>query len=232
MGNVVAIHQPNFMPWIGYFYKIYQSDTFIFLDDVQIQKKGASFSNRVSILVEGKEKYLTIPIKRGSGIRNINTTRFNDNRWKNKITANLQANYARANFFKENKDLIFDLIHFDAENLADYNINFIKTITKKLCFNVDFIKSSKFEIKSTSTERLIELVKLVNGKVYLSGSGGDKYQNCDLYKNAMIVLQYNKVPNFSYRQLKTESFVTGLSIIDAIFNIGFDVLINEIFIPE
>lgn len=48
----------------------------------------------------------------------------------------------------------------------------------------------------------------------------------------MIILQYNKVPNFSYHQLKTESFVIGLSIIDAIFNIGFDVFINEIFIPE
>lgn len=99
MGNVVAIHQPNFMPWIGYFYKIYQADKFIFLDDVQIQKKGASFSNRVNILIEGEEKYLTVPIKRGSGIRNINTTRFNDNRWRNKIISNLQANYARANFF-------------------------------------------------------------------------------------------------------------------------------------
>jgi hypothetical protein len=118
MGNViVGIHQPNFMPWLGYFYKIHQSDIFIYLDDVQFQKTGASYTNRVSINIGGKSSYLTIPVKRDSGVQNINETRFINDRWKKKVIGSLQGNYAKAEYFKENKEFIFDLINFSAEIL-------------------------------------------------------------------------------------------------------------------
>ena len=58
---IVGIHQPNFMPWLGYFYKIYKSDVFIFLDDVQFTKTGSSYINRVNVNMNGESKYLTVP---------------------------------------------------------------------------------------------------------------------------------------------------------------------------
>jgi hypothetical protein len=230
MGNViVGIHQPNFMPWLGYFYKIHQSDIFIYLDDVQFQKTGASYTNRVSINTNGKSSYLTIPVKRDSGVQNINETRFIDDRWKKKVIGSLQGNYAKAEYFKENKEFIFDLINFSADNIADYNINFITNISQKLEIDTKLVKSSDFNITSTSTQRLIDLITSVGGSVYLSGSGGDNYQEHDMYKNKGIELIYNKMPNFKYTQLKTDEFIGGLSIIDAIFNIGFERLKDELF---
>ncbi len=225
----VAIHQPNFMPWLGYFYKIWQSDTFIFLDDVQFIKTGSNYTNRVSINVSGKSNYLTIPIKRGSGVQNINQTQFLNEKWKKKFIGTLQANYAKAPYFNENRQFIYELINFKADNLADYNIHFITAISKKLNFNTTFQKSSTFKLQTESTERLIELIKAVKADRYLSGEGGDNYQEHQRYKEEKIELIYNKMPSFNYQQPKTETFIGGLSIIDAIFNIGFENLKMNLF---
>ena len=226
---IVGIHQPNFMPWLGYFYKIWQSDTFIFLDDVQFIKTGASYTNRVSININGKNHYITVPIKRGTGVQNINQTNFLNEKWKKKLITTLQGNYAKSPYFKENRDFIFALINFEADNLADYNIHFIQSISEKMNFNTQFIQSSTFRIDTKSTQRLIELIQKVEGTVYLSGAGGDEYQEHNMYKNEKIELRYNTMPTFEYSQPKGETFIQGLSIIDAIFNIGFKNLKLHLF---
>ncbi len=225
---IVGIHQPNFMPWLGYFYKIFKSDVFIFLDDVQIQKKGASYTNRVSISMNGKSTYLTVPIKRNS-MQLINEVEFQNNLWKKKVITTLQSAYGKAKFFKQNRDFIFSLIEYDTDNLAEFNMNFILEVCKKLDITSKIYKSSEFNVTTTSTQRLIDLIKKVDGNVYLSGSGGDNYQDHELYKKSNIALIYNKMPVFEYQQLKTEQFIPGLSIVDAIFNIGFDYLKQEFF---
>jgi hypothetical protein len=227
--KIIGIHQPNFMPWLGYFYKIWKSDIFIFLDDVQFQKKGASYTNRVSININGESKYLTVPIKRESGTWNINKTKFLDNKWKKKIISSLQGSYAKANFFKENKEFIYSLIEYESDNLADFNMNFILKICNKLDINTNIVKSYDYNITTISTQRLIDLIKKLNGNIYLSGSGGDNYQEKELFKKENIKLNYNQVPNLKYSQIKTEEFIDGLSIVDAIFNIGFSELKQRLF---
>jgi hypothetical protein len=226
---IVGIHQPNFMPWLGYFYKIWQSDTFIFLDDVQFIKTGSSYTNRVSININGQNQYITIPIKRGSGVQNINQTNFLNEKWKKKLITTLQSNYAKSPYFNENREFIFALINFEADNLADYNMNFIQKISEKLNFKTQFIQSSKFNIHSKSTQRLVELIEKVEGTVYLSGTGGDEYQEHNIYTNKKIEVIYNTMPNFEYHQPKGEAFIKGLSLIDALFNVGFEKLQSHFF---
>ena len=219
---VVGIHQPNFMPWLGYFYKIAQSDIFIFLDDVQFIKTGSNYTNRVAINIQGESSNITIPIKRGSGTQNINETEILNEKWKKKLIGSIQANYAKTPYFKEHKDYIFKLINYKTDNLADYNIHFITSLSKELELNTSFEKSSKFNLSSSSTERLIELIQLVDGTVYLSGAGGDNYQEQNLYQQNNMALTYNNMPEFAYTQPKSEKFIKGLSIIDALFNVGIE----------
>ena len=229
MGNVVGIHQPNFMPWLGYFYKIFKSNVFIYLDDVQFQKTGASYINRVSININGKSSYITVPVKRNSGVHNINKTHFIDEKWKKKVIGSLQGSYGKAKFFKQNKEFIFELINFKTDNFATYNIHFIESIVKELDISTKLVKSSDYNITTTSTQRLVELIQKVDGNIYLSGSGGDNYQDSKMYEEENIKLIYNKMPKFEYSQIKTEEFVGGLSIVDAIFNIGFENLKYDLF---
>jgi len=212
------------MPWLGYFYKIFQSDVFVFVDDVQFIKKGSSYTNTIQINRRGDIIKLAVPIKRISGeTQNINEITYAKNNWQKKILRTLELNYGRCDYYKEHKDFIFDLINTKFDNYSEYNIHFIKEISKKLEFETEFRISSqidKGEIKD-ATDRIVKLAKAVNATHFISGRGGDNYQNHDLYKENGIELIYSDFIDFEYKQYKTEEFVKGISIIDAIFNIGF-----------
>ena len=232
--RVVGIHQPNFMPWLGYFYKISQSDVFIFLDDAQYPKTTGTYLNSVNFLMNSTSSSLILPIKKIKGeYWSINETNIADSiKNKRKIVGKLQGNYAKAKYFKEHKNFIFDLIEFQSDNLSEYNMHFINSILLELNIDTKIIKSSKFNLNSTSTQRLVDLIELVNGNIYLSGKGGDNYQDKKLYEDANIKLQYNQLPKFEYEQHKSKEFIGGLTIVDAIFNIGIKRLREELFLKK
>ena len=230
----IGIHQPNFMPWLGYFYKIWQSDTFIFLDDAQYPKTTGTYLNSVNFLMNSTNVSLILPIKKIKGTYwNINETNISDGiKNKKKVVGKLQGNYAKAKYFKEHKNFIFDLIEFKSDSLSEYNMHFIKSIVSELNIDTKIIKSSEFNLSSTSTQRLVDLIELVNGDIYLSGKGGDNYQDKRLYENANIQLQYNQLPKFEYVQHRSKEFIGGLSIVDAIFNVGIKKLKEELFFEK
>lgn len=222
---VVGMHQPNMMPWIGYFYKIFQSDIFIFVDDVQFIKSGSSYTNTVRFNERGQAIKLTVPIKRISGQQqNINEITYAKNNWQRKIIRSLELNYAKCDYYKEHKDFIFDTINSSCENYSQYNINFIQAISNKLNCNTTFKISSQIDkgVINSPTERIVKLAKAVDATHFISGRGGDNYQEHDLYKENGIELVYSNFIDFEYKQYRTQEFVKGLSIIDAIFNIGFE----------
>ncbi len=218
---IVGIHQPNLFPWLGYFNKIAKSNIFFFLDDVQIQKTGASYSNRVSISVNGVESYITAPIRRKEGVWNVNQTYFVDRRWVNQTLKTLQAAYARAKHFKLERDFVFDLIAHETLNLADYNINFITSVANELGLRTRMLTSSDFSVAAVDpTERLIELIRFVKGKTYLSGKGAVAYQEEHKFRSCGIDLAYIDNSKLIYDQSGAPIFVRGLSVLDSIFHIG------------
>ena len=95
MTKVVAIHQPNFFPWLGYFDKISRADSFLFLDNVQFPKKGGSWSNRIKLLISGDARWITAAIDRSySGTRQIREMHFlSQNPWRQKMFKTLEINY-------------------------------------------------------------------------------------------------------------------------------------------
>ena len=134
MSKIVAIHQPNFFPWLGYFDKIARSDTFILLDDVQFPKTGGVWSNRVKILVGDKARWITAPIDRKfSGTRKIYEIYFSsNNNWRDKILKTIEINYKKHPFFDETIKVISSLTMNQETNLSKYNIHVIKTLAKAI----------------------------------------------------------------------------------------------------
>ena len=153
---IVSIHQPNYFPWLGYFYKVALSDKFIFLDDVQFTK--GDYINRVKIYSpQCEEQWLTIPlnVKLGS---NINEIQIN-NKWKIKHLRSIKQIYRKCNYFNEiYKDLehIFEKNHNTISNL---NIALIEYILKEFKIPTELYLSSELNIKDSSDDRLIKLVK-------------------------------------------------------------------------
>ena len=220
--KICAIHQPNFFPWLGYFDKIRRSHKFVVLDNVQYQKKGGTWSNRVAVIDRSGEKmWLTAPIVRTHGVWNINETQFQPTGWRKKIINTLQASYAKAPYFKELKDFVFGLIDYPSNDLLEYNFHALTELCDFLsldCRKVHF--ASSLSVGSSSTQRLIDLAKELGCNTYLAGSGASGYQDDALFEQQGIRLMYQKFEHPVYRQINAREFVAGLSIIDAIFNIG------------
>jgi hypothetical protein len=236
MGNrVVSIHQPNFFPWLGYFDKIIKSDIFIFLDDVQFPKTGGTWSNRVMVLNQGVSQWLTVPIERNyTGTKNVNEIFFSSKEnWRDRIVKSIRGAYRKAPFFSEVINDIEILINNPVDNLSDYNKNTILEICKLLKIDLSKIKSSSdYPTSSFATERLIELTLGMEGNVYMCGGGASGYQEDEMFLNAGVILQYQNFASKEYKQINTDTFVNGLTIIDALMNCGYDgtrnMLINSV----
>lgn len=218
---IVAIHQPNFCPWLGYFAKIARCDVFIFLDDVQYSKNG--WTNRVRIKTPQGPAWLTVPTVRPSGSRTrVNEALTNDKAgWQEKISKTLEANYARAPFFEEMIALIAPELSGARDSLADLNIRLIERIAGSTKMSAAWTRSSDLGSNGTGTDRLVSLVGCVGGLVYLSGDGASGYQEDAKFLEASIQLEANHFEHPGYPQLWGE-FVPGLSILDTLANLGVD----------
>lgn len=223
--TIVAIHQPNFFPWLGYFDKIARSDVFILLDHVQFQKTGGTWSNRVKLLVSEEARWVTAPIVRDyHGVRAINEMEFQaNNSWRNKLLKSLVANYARAPFFSETMEFIEPLILNSENNLARYNGTAVMAIAKYLGLPTEkFRWSSEISVYQQASEMLIALTQAVGCDSYLCGGGAEGYQQDTAFAAAGVDLIYQNFQNPVYIQVGMKEFVPGLSIIDALMNIGLD----------
>lgn len=215
--KVVAIHQPNFFPWLGYFDKIVRSDAFIFLDHVQFPKKGGVWSNRVKLLAGNEARWVTAPIKRGySGVVRVDEVVWAEQPWRKRMLHTLKTNYGRAPFFRETFDFFEPLILNPENNLARYNVQAIVSILDHLGIaSTEIFQSSAFNLNSSSTELLISLTQSVDGSAYMCGGGADGYQEDPLFLTAGLELIYQDFRHPSYQQNRGKDFIAGLSIIDA-----------------
>lgn len=218
----VSIHQPNYLPWLGFFDKIRRSDVFIFMDNIQYTK--GSWINRVKVKTTHGTKWLSVPVKvKGKQIiAEIKISKDID--WQRKHLGTL-SHSARADFFNEYYPLLKTIINKNWAFLTDMNVNLIKEITKILSLDVKFIKGTDINAKGKKTDLLIDMVRKVGGDTYLYGSGGLEYQENEKFEKAGIELIYQDFKHPIYKQLFGE-FSEGLSIVDALFNIGAGKLIE------
>lgn len=217
---IISIHQPNFIPWIGYFFKIYKSDVFVILDNVQFTKNG--FTNRNRIKTPQGENWLTLPvIQSGKFGQNItDCVIFNKQQHAKKIITSVMSNYRKAKFFDNYYDNFSKILNDSDDNLCRLNISLIKWILKELEIQTKIVTATELQnINGESTERLVSICKNLGATHYLAGLGAKKYQEDELFtkENIEIINTPFKYP--VYEQLWGE-FVPSLSVIDVMFNCG------------
>ena len=225
MTKLVAIHQPNFFPWLGYFDKIARADIFVFLDHVQFPKKGGVWTNRVKLLIGGEASWFTATINRQyHGTRNINEMSFlQGNPWREKLFKTLEHEYKKHPFFSEVVRVIRPLLLNPENRIADYNIQAITELAKAVGLNTEKLKrSSQYSVDGASNEMLCTLTRTVGGDVYLCGGGAEGYQEDEKFAAQGIGLQYQNFVHPVYPQKNQDSFVPSLSIIDMLMNQGFE----------
>jgi hypothetical protein len=224
MSPTVAIHQPNFFPWLGFFNKIVRSDVFIVLDDAQYPQSGAgNWVNRVKIMVQGTPHWLTAPVGHHQK-QLINKVTFSEPaKWRQSLIKTLKHNYGKHAFFNEIFPLMEKIINDDTNFLANFNLNAISYILNELRINqTQIILSSSLEVKDTGTKRLIKLVKAVDGNAYLCGGGTSGYQDDRLFEEKGIEVIYQNFKHPTYTQKGSAKFTDGLSMIDTLMNCGLE----------
>ena len=218
----IAIHQPDYIPWLGYFYKMYLSDVFVFLDDSQFQKNY--LNNRNKIKTPQGWTYLTIPVEKKDGLStNINETRTKDElKWKEKHLKTLEMNYKKCPYYDEIFPEIKGLIEKEYNNLAELNEALIIYIATKFGILPEIVvASSTLGVKSSKEERVLDICKMFNADEYLSGNGAKNYQKEEDFTTKGIKLTYIDYKPIEYNQRFGE-FIEGMSVLDYIFNNGYD----------
>jgi len=213
----IAIHQPNYAPWCGYFTKIKCADVFIFLDDASMPG-GQSYVYRTRVRNGNEAKWLSVPTSFSMGDR-ILDVRPALPKWQEKHMGTLRAVYGRSPFFKEAFAKIEPVYTAPTTHLASFNMALIRAVAEYLELETRFVVASDLKVDAMGDDRLIKLVGMAGGNVYLSGKGGENYQDPEKFAKAGIELcvrEYRPVP---YPQ-GTSQFLGGLSILDAIFNLG------------
>jgi len=213
----IAIHQPQYIPWIPYFSKIYQSDVFVFLDDVQYQKNG--LQNRNFILCKNGPTRLTIPVSCRFGDK-INEAKISDNNILKKHWQTIEQCYKQHILFSEINPFLQEKYQKDYALLSDLNIEIIKGILSFLSINTELIISSDIKKQGTKSDLILYICKHVQADTYLTGSGGIDYLKVEDFRKAGIgiqILDYNFKP---YSQHNRGEFVEKLSILDLLFNKG------------
>ena len=217
--HIVAIHQPNYLPWLGFFYKIARCDQFVLLDHVPFSKN--SIQNRNRIKTPSGEHWITVPVlTKGRLNQPTNAVEINNNtKWNTSNWNSIRQNYRKAPEFSRYARYFEDLYNHKWKKLVDLSETIIRFVIRELKIETEITKSSDLNPEGTSTDMLIDICKKLNAKAYLSGKGGLKYQSEEKFQEAGIMLSYHDFQHPVYPQLYGE-FVSHLSIIDLLFNCG------------
>ena len=218
MMKKVAIHQPNYSPWIGFFQKMALADIFVILDNVQFSKD--SYTQRTKIRTKEGWIWLTIPIEKKYYFKRIKEVYLPQNdKWIKKHKLSILSNYSKAPFF--DIDFIERYYTNSFKKLREFNEFGILYLKDEFGIKTEIVRASELDVDDNlkSTDLLVDLVKKVGGDYYISGLGGKRYMEESKFKEEGITLEYFEFEPFKYQQ-RWEGFEQYMSAIDLLFNAG------------
>ena len=211
----LAIMQPYFFPYIGYFQLMNAVDEFVLYDNIEFTKKG--WINRNRILANGRDTYITLPLKRDSDFRDIAERHLADI-WpqeRKKMLNRIIESYRKAPYFKSAFPAIEESILIDDENLFQFLFRILILIKTYLGITTPFVVSTSIEIDHSlrSEEKVIAICTARKAEIYFNPIGGLDLYSKNQFKHNGIGLFFLKSNNIQYPQF-TNEFVPFLSIID------------------
>jgi len=204
-----------------------RADVFILLDDVQFTQghNRHNWTTRVRIMGSNGPQWLSVPVRRaGEGKQRVSDVQIEpqDKRWLSKMLKTLEISYARCAHFQSAYEPVRATLERHEGNLCALNIALIGGLRHLLRLDTEMVRSSSFGVVSEGTERLIELTKAVKGSCHLSGDGADEYQIRERYETAGLRFEQVGFRHPVYPQRRAGKFEPGLSIFDALCNVGIE----------
>lgn len=222
---IVAIHQPHYLPWLGYLDRMRQADLFIILDHVQFERRN--YQNRTRILFDGISRWLSVPVIQRSQLERI-TEKQIDNRvdserkwWGSRHMAMLRHAYRDAPYYDVYAPRLQEILETRHDRLVNLDAATLKFLREALNITTPLITSSELRVSGQRSDLILNLLKDVGADTYLAGMGGSRdYLKRDEFEAAGIDIQWQNFRHPVYSQCGGEAFVPGLSAVDLLFNHG------------
>lgn len=216
---IVGIHQPAYLPWLGYFDRIRSVDLFIFLDTVQFQK--GSFQNRNKVLTGNGPVWLTVPVETAG---KLFATELKDiridagQRWQSKHWSTLKLNYSSAPAYRAVAPLLEPFYQREWLGLSDLCWEMLLVFNRLLGIETKIIRASELgPIEGKKSDLVLNLCREVQASTYLSGSQGRDYLDVASFSDAGINVEYQSYTPKPYTQ-RFKEFVPALGVVDLLFN--------------
>lgn len=216
---ILTAHQPVYLPWLGLFHKIALAETFCLFEEVQYLKRD--WNNRNKIKTANGVIWLTVPVHtKGHRQKTIKEIEINNTlRWKEKHWKSIRLAYCKSQYWKEYADFFEDMYKRDwiyLARLAEYQIC---NILKFLGISVMFTRDSQHNFTGKSSTLVLSMCKDLGASTYIFGAMGNDYAQQNSFDKAGIKLHFQDYHHPVYPQLYGD-FVSHLSIIDLLFNVG------------
>ena len=218
---IISVHQPNYIPYLGFFDKMSRSDIFVIYDDAQFNKEDFQHRNRIRI--HQGWKWLTVPVEKKQDP--INSIKINNEyskkkyKWQEEHLRAVRDNYKNAPFYEMYGASFENIYANEYDNLVDLNMDIINYLAKVFAISCKIVFSSELGFTSKSTLRLVEIIEMLDGDTYLSGSSGRDYLTESLFEKKGIKVEYQDFKHPTYEQCY-EGFLPNMCSIDSLFNIG------------
>ena len=219
--KTVVIHQPDFVPYLGFFHRFLQADFFIALDHVQyVNGSSRAWTHRDKIKTDQGEKWLTVSVKKAPRDTAINQIELStDTGWRQDNLRLLEHNYRKAPFYVELMPEIERLYARPFLLLRDFNMASIEMLMEMLDVCIPWVWSSSLDPAGAKNELLVDLLQKVSATHYLSGVGARNYFRPEPFAQAGIEVVWQDFTHPVYAQQFGE-FVPYLSALDVLFNHG------------
>ena len=229
--KTIAIHQPQYLPYLGFFHKLHHADLFVAMDTVQFQRRGVQHRNRIK--TPRGAQWLTVPVLRApvpreSDGRSEQATRDvmidTSDDWRRRQANAIRLNYARSAFFEPYWDGLHDLLDRPWTRLFELDMATIEWAMSALGIGTPITYLSELDVGGTGSELLLEVCRAVGADRYLSGPGGKQYMDLSRFDAAGVEIVWQDFESPRYpQQFPDAGFVPDLSVIDALFCCGPDV---------
>jgi hypothetical protein len=221
MNKTVVIHQPDFMPYLGFFHRFLHADAWVVLDQVQFLRNSKSWHHRDKIKTPQGERWLTVEIKKCHQKTPINHVLLAETNWRKDHLNLITGNYHKSGYFREIMPHIEELYSLRSERLVDFNLQSIEMLLRLLGIEIPSVMASGLNPKGTSNELLVDLLKSVGATRYLSGVGAKDYYDAAPFEQAGITVTWQEFEHPIYPQLHGD-FIPYMSSIDLLLNCGIE----------
>jgi hypothetical protein len=217
---IVAVHQPQYLPWLGYFDKIDRADVFVLLDNVQFKKN--EWQNRNRLKTAQGPQWLTVPVLYRFPQLICEVGINYKERWQHKQRQSILSNYRKAPFWSLLEPFFEEIFTKEWQTISALNIHVVRELTALLGIATPLYVASELPtFPEDPDERLIAITRHFGADSYLAGSGGHGYMDMLKYENAGIKAVFQEYRHPEYQQMFGE-FEPFLSVVDLIYNHGRD----------